>query len=248
MAHYIHDEKNNRIDGMSKEEIYALLAEAIQQGQLPVLDQDTAFVTMIKSITDGQAYKIGICTQAQYNQLEAQGALEVGALYIITDDTSYNDIVAQLNNLNSNDASLQGAIDGLSTDVYQRLAELGFKEGVSSYSGLTLGTDATLTNTLKKQGKYCIFNLYGSYTILGTTTKDGLNWSGGSTVTITIPTEFRPKANTTIVVGSRLGTTIQGQIAAYTFEATVTTSGTITFTAPTGNSYFCILNAGWELA
>ena len=129
MAHYIHDEKNNRIDGMSKEEIYALLAEAIQQGQLPVLDQDTAFVTMIKSITDGQAYKIGICTQAQYNQLEAQGALEVGALYIITDDTSYNDIVAQLNNLNSNDASLQGAIDGLSTDVYQRLAELGFKEG-----------------------------------------------------------------------------------------------------------------------
>ena len=53
MTHYIHDEKNNRIEGMSKEEIYALLAAAIQEGQLPSVDEDTAFVTMIKSIVDG---------------------------------------------------------------------------------------------------------------------------------------------------------------------------------------------------
>lgn len=98
MAHYIHDEKNNRIEGMSKEEIYALLAEAIQEGELPSVDEDTAFVTMFKSIVDGKAYKMGFCTQAQYNQLEAQGLLVADTYYIITDDTTYDDIIAYIDN------------------------------------------------------------------------------------------------------------------------------------------------------
>ena len=99
MAHYIHDENNNRIEGLSKEEIYALLAEAIQEGQLPSVDEDTAFVTMFKSIVDGKTYKMGFCTQAQYNQLEAQGLLVADAYYIITDDETYDDIETYLNNL-----------------------------------------------------------------------------------------------------------------------------------------------------
>lgn len=99
MTHYIHDEKNNRIEGLSKEEIYALLAAAIQQGQLPSVDADTAFVTMFKSIVDGQTYKMGFCTQAQYNAMEAGGTLEANALYIITDDTSYDDIITYIDNI-----------------------------------------------------------------------------------------------------------------------------------------------------
>ena len=102
MATYGHDEKNNRIETMTKQEIYALLAEAIQEGQLPQVDQDTAFVTMFKSIVDGKAYKMAFCTQAQYNELEANDELETDALYIITDDASYDDLVTALNNL-SND-------------------------------------------------------------------------------------------------------------------------------------------------
>ena len=94
MAHYVHDEKNNRIEALSKEETYALLAEAIQEGELPSVDEDTAFVTMFKSIVDGKAYKMGFCTQAQYNQLEAQGLLVADALYFITDDTTLEDILA----------------------------------------------------------------------------------------------------------------------------------------------------------
>lgn len=99
MAHYIHDDNNNRIEGLSKEEIYALLAEAIQTGQLPSVDEDTAFVTMFKSIVDGETYKMAFCTQAQYNQLEAQGLLVANAYYIITDDESYDDIVTALADL-----------------------------------------------------------------------------------------------------------------------------------------------------
>ena len=93
MAHYIHDEKNNRIECMSKEEIYALLAAAIQSGELPSVDEDTAFVTMFKSIVDGKTYKMAFCTQAQYNELKDNNELVADAYYIITDDTSYNDLI-----------------------------------------------------------------------------------------------------------------------------------------------------------
>ena len=98
MTHYIHDEKNNRIEGMSKEEIYALIDTVIETGELPS-DVPAAFVTALKSIVDGKAYKIGFCTQAEYNQLEAQGQLVADALYIITDDTTEQDLEAAIENL-----------------------------------------------------------------------------------------------------------------------------------------------------
>lgn len=95
MAHYIHDEKNNRIEGLSKEEIYALIDEVIESGELPT-DLQAAFVTAFKSIVDGNAYKMGFCTQAQYNELVANDELETNALYIITDDSSYDDLMQYL--------------------------------------------------------------------------------------------------------------------------------------------------------
>ena len=96
MAHYIHDDLNNRIEGLSKEEIYALIDEVIETGELPT-NLQAAFVTALKSIVDGQAYKIGFCSQAEYNALEAGGNLEPNALYIITDDSSYNDLATAIN-------------------------------------------------------------------------------------------------------------------------------------------------------
>lgn len=110
MPHYAHDDNNNRIETLSKEEIYALLAAAIQQGQLPVLEQDTAFVTMLKSIVDGKAYKVAFCTQAQYNELEATGQLQADTYYYITDDESYDDIIDAI-------AAMQANITDLDTRV-----------------------------------------------------------------------------------------------------------------------------------
>ncbi len=114
---FVHDENHNRIEALSKEEIYALLNEAIQEGQLPVLDQDTAFVTMIKSIIDGKAYKIGFCTQAVYNQLEAAEQLEADCLYIITDDASYEELEQAISDLQDETASLESDIGLLQTRV-----------------------------------------------------------------------------------------------------------------------------------
>jgi len=97
MAHYIYDDLNNRIEGLSKEEIYALIDEVIASGELPT-EAQTAFVTALKSIVDGNPYKIGFCTTAEYNELEAQGELQEDALYIITDDSSYNDLINYIDN------------------------------------------------------------------------------------------------------------------------------------------------------
>ena len=111
MAHYIHDEKNNRIEGLSKEEIYALIDEVIASGELPT-DTQTAFVTALKSIVDGNAYKIGFCTQAEYNQLEAQGLLEANAFYIITDDETEQDLEAAIEDLDARTTNLETTLEG----------------------------------------------------------------------------------------------------------------------------------------
>ena len=116
MAHYVHDEKNNLIDALSKEEIYALLADVIEQGELPIA-QNEAFVTMFKNIVDGNPYKIAFCTQAQYNELEALGEIEEDTLYYITDDTTLDDIEAYLDNLTAADASLQTALENAVTTL-----------------------------------------------------------------------------------------------------------------------------------
>ena len=99
MANYAHDDLNNRVETLSKEEIYALLADAIEQGQLPSVDTPNAFVTMVKSIVDGQPYKIGFCTQAQYNELKAEDELEDNALYFITDDTTLEELDTKYTNM-----------------------------------------------------------------------------------------------------------------------------------------------------
>lgn len=122
MTHYIHDEKNNRIEGMSKEEIYALLAEAIQTGQLPSVDEDTAFVTMFKSIVDGKTYKMAFCTQAQYNQLEAQGLLVADAYYIITDDETYDELVAIINENTTDIENIKNYLNNGNLDIKELLS------------------------------------------------------------------------------------------------------------------------------
>lgn len=120
MAHYIHDEKNNRIEGMSKEEIYALIDEVIASGELPT-DAQTAFVTALKSIVDGKAYKIGFCTQAEYNQLEAQGQLLADAFYIITDDTTESDIQAEIDSINT---TLEWVVEHITTGIKDALTSI----------------------------------------------------------------------------------------------------------------------------
>ena len=88
MAYYVRDNNNNLIEGLSKEEIYALLDEAIRTGKLPSVDDETAFVTKLKCSVTGVASSVAFITEAKYNELRTGGLLKANTLYFITDDTT----------------------------------------------------------------------------------------------------------------------------------------------------------------
>lgn len=88
MGYYVRDNNNNLIEGLSKEEIYALLDEAIRTGQLPSVDDETAFVTKLKCSVTGVASSVAFITEAKYNELRTGGLLKANTLYFITDDTT----------------------------------------------------------------------------------------------------------------------------------------------------------------
>lgn len=173
MPKYVHDDYNNRIEALSKEDVYALLAAAIQQGQLPSVAADTAFVTMLKSIVDGQAYKIGLCTQAQYNELQAEGELQANALYIVTDDETYDDLVQAINDLSIENQSQDADISALQSraalleNVTENLASQYrgnapyINVSTNSYEHYTVTTPYDLTLTEGTE-LYVKFSNYGS--------------------------------------------------------------------------------------
>lgn len=101
MGYFLHDEKHNRIEGLSKEQIYDVLAAAIQSGELP-LNPDQAFITQIKSDVDNKTYKIAFCTNAKYLELKAAGELIEDCLYIITDEDPYTDLANAIDSLQAN--------------------------------------------------------------------------------------------------------------------------------------------------
>lgn len=122
--------------------------------------------------------------------------------------------------------------------IEERLTKLGFKEGVASIDGAT----ATI-NTLKKQGKYCIFNLLlEDYYLPVKETK---------TITLTIPVEFRPKEETKIPFTFFSEVPSMVVLPAYD-NLTVGTDGIILISLTGGNkgnniTVPRILNAGWEI-
>lgn len=198
MAHYVHDEKNNRIEALSKEETYALLAAAIQQGQLPSVDEDTAFVTMFKSIVDGKTYKMGFCTQAQYNQLEAGGLLETDAYYIITDDTSYNDLLIEIENL-IEEIETNNVIDKISTID---------NATISVVAGTTIPRCSIFALTSKRvvarAGAIVVVECDMTVT-LTMTSSTAVSGTASGSVTLTMPAGFRP------AIAIPLTTSLDGQ-------------------------------------
>lgn len=145
MAYYAHDDNNNRIETLSKEEIYALIDEVIQGGELPS-DIQEAFVTKLKSIVDGGTYKVGFCTQAQYNDLVSQGLVEPNAYYFITDDTTEEDFINLIRQVqkNKNDIDTLKGKHLYEHSLTLRFAEENNKDALIFIRFLT-NTNETLT-------------------------------------------------------------------------------------------------------
>lgn len=96
MKYYLLDENKNLIEGFDKEGFLALLEQAIEQGTLENIDEDSAVASKIRSVLNGTTHHIEFITQAQYNQLVADEELVANTWYFITDDTSYDELLEQV--------------------------------------------------------------------------------------------------------------------------------------------------------
>ena len=81
-------EDNCKFETMTKEQILAAIAQAMETGS--VGNCDTGFITKVKEQNGGSCVTFWVGTQAQYNAIETK---EQNCMYIITDDTTAADIL-----------------------------------------------------------------------------------------------------------------------------------------------------------
>ena len=110
--YYVFCGDNCRFEGMTKEQIYAAIVQAVENGEIRNID--TGFVTRIKEQNGGRQVTLWVGTQAQYNAIEAR---EENCLYIITDDTAFEDLRDALQQLRADfesrakDVDISGAVN-----------------------------------------------------------------------------------------------------------------------------------------
>lgn len=88
MAVFVRGDNNGLIAGLTEQQIYTAIVNAIEQGTIG--DIDTGFVTTVKEKNKGAGLSFWLGTTAEYNALEEY---EPDTLYIKTDDTTAQDII-----------------------------------------------------------------------------------------------------------------------------------------------------------
>lgn len=92
---YVFDDAKNKIEGMSREQIIAAIAQAT--GQTPQ-DTDDAFITQILEQNGNKSIKLWVGKQAEYNLIAEP---DENTLYCITDPQETNELQEQINVLQS---------------------------------------------------------------------------------------------------------------------------------------------------
>lgn len=109
MAFYVLDDNNNKVEALDKEGVLNAIETAIRDGSLEGLVANAGFISKLKCCVSGATNKMGFITQAQYNNLKARNLLEKNTLYIITDDSTAENLEEQLKYLIEN---VKGLKDG----------------------------------------------------------------------------------------------------------------------------------------
>lgn len=87
--YYCFCEDNCKFETMTKEQILAAIAQAVETGSIG--NCDTGFITKVKETNSGNYITIWVGTHAQFNAIETKAT---NCLYIFTDDTTTADILA----------------------------------------------------------------------------------------------------------------------------------------------------------
>ena len=132
--YYLLDENKNLVEGFDKEGFLGILEQAIENGDLEDIDEDSAVASKLRSTLNGSTHHIEFVTQAQYNQLVADEELVANTYYFITDDTTEEDIEEHLSTI---DTELEGQAEGIS-DLETLTEQLNNYNDGTMYQGLDL--------------------------------------------------------------------------------------------------------------
>jgi hypothetical protein len=157
MKHIIDDADKNKYEALSKAEVIALLQQVIESGQLPEGELE-GLVISLRNPIDNLDYKIAFCSQAKYNELKAAEQLEANCYYIITDDTSYEDLDESLKEIKEQIASLDQDRQDIQ-DLKQDVTSLKNKKLYAHYMSIKgTGTDIYNQGTTSIDVKCIYFN------------------------------------------------------------------------------------------
>lgn len=101
--------------------------------------------------------KLWVGTQAEYDLLPVEEQSRIFA--IISDDNSLQTIE---NTLEQHNQSIENVNKNI-TDIYERLANLGFKEGSITLDSALTSNGTVLKNTIKRQGNYVLMDFEWDY-------------------------------------------------------------------------------------
>lgn len=123
-TYYVFDDKLCKFEGLTKEQIYAAIADAT--GNTPT-GVDDAFITKIKETNRNNALSIWKGTQAQYNAIATKDA---NTFYIIEDDATISDLQANIDAVDAKVDDLSDFLDHIVIDT---------RTTVSSWSSISSG-------------------------------------------------------------------------------------------------------------
>ncbi len=106
-------------ESMTKEEILTAITQAVETHEIS--DVDTGFVQTIKEQNHGTGLKFWIGTTAEYNALQT---IDPDCFYILTDDTKFEDIEADLQSFRDALGGINDVISGLSDTVSEHTSEI----------------------------------------------------------------------------------------------------------------------------
>lgn len=95
-------DSNCKFETMTKEQILAAIAQAVETGKIG--NCDAGFITKVKEQNSGGYVTFWVGTQASYNALDN---IEQNCLYIITDDTTESDIMNSLQDIKETESDIQ---------------------------------------------------------------------------------------------------------------------------------------------
>ena len=151
---YVICDKNCKFEGMTKEQIYTAILQAVNEGTIG--DIDAGFVTTIKTI-NGRALKFFVGEQAEYDALTEEEKTDLFA--IITNDTTKEGILTALETLAQNVSNI---LDGTQKVAHAAKADTATKANTaqSAHSAeiANAATEATFAAQLLDKGSGSFFS------------------------------------------------------------------------------------------